>query len=901
MRAQAYAQQARDGRNRRDLEAIAAENAAKPRTFAAGVPAGASTNAVADESLLPSRPFFPRPAGQELVLAPELVKNAPPAVTTGMSAVPGQMRSSPREESLREITRRVVNEIESRGNSRQAQNVQAKAGLPGADPSPSPLLSGKQSDVRIKPTPLPRDGRPLEEIQGERARRRVAAMERRDDFTYVTTPASRRAAEKPESEQSALPYVRRRESNPQRRMRNPLPGPSVGDLLEESLRPGATAGSEREGPTPVAEGQLPLWSEPANASPLGGAEQLLQEALGRVPTRSWQRDEGVSLFSKKQGDAASEDDPGRPPSKTGPTEYFELQMKTVRPDGRPGRATRVTPAQVSRTGPGDENATASWQQDAPVNAVRQSLSDNETELMSRPAIGIHGRNLRAATNEDLDSVRGMQRDRLAGFGDFGARKEVPIYRTELNGEPLISEDGQELFRIGNPYARDYDAVREDVLDLIPGSRVRGATSYSPRAMLDLLARDGIEAAPANFQLPPSLPLPAALKALGEDAGALDREFGEGGRPDALVIELRAPDPSNPGQLRKGLAVGTRVPGQPGLHWTVPGRESRSTLPILGTDGEARKKAAAELGLDRPNDVFRELAAMANADDPSAPSWSRVVEREVDNLVRGRGDGSLAPEVAIRTMGLDTNAGLGRLLMQKYGQTADAAPAARPARDPYDSADGTAFPVVPIELEDDVRALAMERPELMDSNLLEQMVYGSEREELSGVGADAMDYTDADEALDAERLDYGYGGGSRFDDSRLERSPEELRAQAAARAVIARLGGNRTGEQYDRDAELLAERVLQVAPPAPAALQPDPYGVRTPVGPFKDGGAYAKALKQRRIDELVTLVQTQAAERLYNSPVRALDATPWRHDPTREELEAIEARRRATIDQLTGLY
>ncbi len=875
-----------------------------------------------------------------------------PPVTTGLSSVPGQMRTPESEQNLREITRRVVNGVEVGGNRQdpalrdwQAQGIQARAGLPWAEPPRSKLLSGEKSDVRIRPTPVvPTTDRTAEEIEAERAGRRAAAMERRGNFTYVTTPASRYAAEKPELEQSELSYVRRRESDPRRRMRNPLPGPSVGDLLEESLRSGATANSGQERPIPVAEGQLELLTEsmdapsrraferpvrrapdkaerparPAaeqfsllpeltDASPLGGAEQLLQEALGRVPTSRVSRDEGVSLYSKKQSDDANEFDPGRPPTKVGPSDYFELEMKTVRGDGSSGKPRKITPAQVSRTGPGPENATAAWQQDASVNAVRNILARNETDLMSSPVVKVQGSNLRAATPDEKASMGGLAGRLLAGFGTFGGRgrapvgplgdgrdyaealkraKPSPIYRTEKNGVPLLSEDGRKLFRIGNPYARDYDAVREEVLDLIPGSRVRSAKSFSPRSMLDLLDRGDIEAAPVNFALPPSVSPSDAVKALGVDASALDGEFGEGGRPDALVIELSRPDPTSPDGRRKGLAVGARVPGQPGLHWTVPGQESRSALPILGTDGTARKKAATELGLDRPNDVLRELEAMANAADPSAPSWSLPIEREVRGLVSGRGSRSLPDDEAFRVIkllmesGLDHKSGLGRMLIEKYGKTTDAAPAARPARDSYSSVDDTAFPVVPIELEDDVRALAMERPELMDSSTLEQMIYGSERENLSGAGSDAMDYTDADEFLDLGRekdllepegLDYGYGGGSRFDDSRLERSPEELRAQAAARAVIARMGGNRTGQQYDQDAELLAERILQVAPPAPAALQPDPYGVRAPVGPFKDGGAYAKALKQRRIDELVTLVQTQAAKRLYSPPVQTFNA------------------------------
>lgn len=875
-----------------------------------------------------------------------------PPVTTGLSSVPGQMRTPESEQNLREITRRVVNGVEVGGNREEAgkkdwwaRSIQAKAGLPGVEPPRSKLRSGKQNDLRIRPTPVvPTSDRTAQEIEAERIERRAAAA--------------------------------------------------------------WSPGMER--PTPVTEG---VEADAGPSSPLGSAEQLLQEALQRVPTQKWQRDEGVSSYSKKQSDDANEFDPGRPPTKVGPSDYFELEMRTVRGDGSPGKPRRITPAQVSRTGPGDENATAAWQQDASVNEVRNILARNETELMSRQRIAVLGENPRLPTTADVKEMAGRRGEDMAGVGDFDGRtrvpiyravsdgrpvttgdgqelftvgslyrgpqqgglmtrselaergsnfdlpgyddyaselgrkgrllagfstfggrgrapvgplgdgrdyaealkraKPTPIYRTENSGLPLMTEDGKELFRIEFPDKKNWEKVREEALDLIPGSRARPALHYSPRKMLDLLSREGIEATPVNFSLPPSVSLPDAVKALGMDAGvgmnygvALDRE----GQPRPPVIELSRPDPSDPSGRRRSLAVGTRVPGRPDLHWTVPvpDRESRSSLPILGTDGKARAEAAAELGLDRPNDIFRELEAMANADDPSAPSWSRVVEREVDNLVRGRGEGSLAPEVAIQAMGLDTNAGLGRLLMQKYGQAADVPPAARPAQDAYDSADDAVFPVVPIELEDDVRALAMERPELVDPNLLEQMVYGSERENLSGVGSDAMDYTDADEFLDfgrekdllePEGLDYGYGGGSRFDDSRLERSPEELRAQAAARAVIARMGGNRTGQQYDQDAELLAERILQVAPPAPAALQPDPYGVRTPVGPFKDGGAYAKALKQRSIDELVTLAQIQAAERLYNPPLQSRSATPWRQDPGVAEAAAFVARRQQERDAM----
>lgn len=229
------------------------------------------------------------------------------------------------------------------------------------------------------------------------------------------------------------------------------------------------------------------------------------------------------------------------------------------PQGRP-LITRVDPTATVEVRTADADATFTADQIAEINLgkkVNELRGEYKTPVMSASRLNELRKQGRAAIApgegseigkvalydlEDRLIVRGPQGDFVAPNRNYaiqegeqvvGVRKAVPVYRTESVYKPIRKDGGQltgervvpagrndvatevePIYRIGNPMANDFDAIREELQPYIPGSGDVGITKRVGRGDLAVALNQGTarfyDTPAAQLAADPQLALPIPL-------------------------------------------------------------------------------------------------------------------------------------------------------------------------------------------------------------------------------------------------------------------------------------------------------------------------------------------------------------------------------------------------------
>lgn len=238
---------------------------------------------------------------------------------------------------------------------------------------------------------------------------------------------------------------------------------------------------------------------------------------------------------------------------------IDAKGRWISPQGRP-LVTRIDPTATVEVRTADPDATYTADQIAEINLgkkVNELRGEYKTPVMSAsrlnelrkqglaviaPGEGSEVGQVALYDLEDRLIVRGPQGDFVAPNRNYalqegeqivGVRKAVPVYRIESVYKPIRKDGGQltgervvpagrndvttetdPIYRIGNPMANDFDAIREELQPYIPGSRDVGFTKRVGRGDLAVALNQGTarfyDTPPAQLAADPQLALPIPL-------------------------------------------------------------------------------------------------------------------------------------------------------------------------------------------------------------------------------------------------------------------------------------------------------------------------------------------------------------------------------------------------------